>query len=197
MQATHPNSKVDFYFKKAGKWQAETEHLRLLMLNCGLTEELKWGVPCYNYNGSNIVLMHIFKDYCALLFFKGVLMNDVSNILVQQTENVQSARQLRFTNLEQIISMENTIKAYVLEAVEIEKSGLTVNFKDTSQFNMPVEFQTKLTEQPELKTAFENLTPGRQRGYLLYFSAAKLTKTREQRITKYIPQILIGKGLDD
>ena len=197
MQATHPNPKVDFYFKKAGNWQKETEQLRHLMLNCRLKEELKWGVPCYNYNGNNIVLIHIFKDYCALLFFKGVLMTDISNILVQQTENVQSARQIRFTSLEQIISMEKTIKAYVNEAVEIEKVGLTVNFKDTSQFNMPEEFQTKLDEQPKLKAAFENLTPGRQRGYLLYFSAAKLAKTREQRIAKYVPQILNGKGLDD
>ena len=197
------NPKVDFYFSKAKKWQEELEKLRMIVLDCGLTEELKWGVPCYSFftirdkKKTNIVLIHVFKEYCAVLFFKGVLLKDANGILVQQTENVQAARQIRFTNLKEIVKMERILKAYIHEAVEVEKAGLKVPLKKTKEFNIPEEFQKKLDKIPALKTAFHALSPGRQRGYLLYFSTAKQSKTRESRIEKYIPQILGGKGLDD
>jgi uncharacterized protein YdeI (YjbR/CyaY-like superfamily) len=191
------NPKVDFYFNKAGKWKEETAKLRTIILDCGLDEELKWGCPCYSFNKSNIVLIHVFKDYCAILFFKGALLNDANGILVQQTENVQATRQIRFANIMEIVEQEATLKAYIFEAIEVEKAGLTVEFKKTTAFKIAEEFQNKLDAIPALKTAFEALTPGRQRGYLLYFSAPKQSKTKEQRVEKYIPQILNGKGLDD
>ena len=173
------------------------QEIKKIVLDCQLTEELKWGCPCYTNQGSNIVLIHGFKEYCALLFMKGVLMKDPIVILIQQSENVQSARQICFSNLQEIEEMEHILKAYVKEAIEIEKSGLEVEYKKTSEFTMPKEFQIKLDEIPALKTAFEALTPGRQRGYKLYFSAAKQSKTRASRVEKYIPQILNGKGLND
>ena len=191
------NPKVDWYFDKAGKWQEEVERLRKTVLDCHLTEELKWGCPCYTFQDNNIVLIHVFKEYCALLFFKGALLDDPNGILVQQTENVQAARQIRFANIREIFDMEPIVKSYIYEAIEVEKAGLKVNFKKTAQFTMPEEFQNKLDGNPALKTAFESLTPGRQRGYLLYFSSAKQSKTRRSRIEKYMPQILIGKGLND
>ena len=191
------NPKVDFYFSKAKKWHEEIEQLRTIILDCGLTEELKWGKPCYNYQKSNVVLIHGFKEYCALLFMKGALLKDPKGILVQQTENVQAARQIRFTNVQEIVEMEPILKAYIEEAIKVEKAGLEVNYKKTSQFAVPEEFQNRLDESPVLKTAFAALTPGRQRGYLLYFSAAKQSKTREARVEKCVPQILNGKGLND
>ena len=191
------NPSVNFYFTKAKKWQAEIEHLRRIVLDCQLTEELKWGVPCYNLEKRNIVLIHVFKEYCAFLFFKGALLPDPEGILVTQTENVQAARQIRFISVQQILEMEATAKAYILEAIKVEKAGLKVDFKKTTEFNMPEEFLRKLEQNPALMTAFEALTPGRQRGYLLYFSAAKQSKTRDSRVEKYVPQILEGKGLDD
>jgi uncharacterized protein YdeI (YjbR/CyaY-like superfamily) len=191
------NPKVDFYFNKAGKWQEEIEKLRNIVLSCGLTEELKWGVPCYTFQKNNIVLIHVFKEYCAVLFFKGALLKDAKGILIQQTKNVQSARQLRFTNVRGIVKMEPTIKTYIYEAIEVEKAGLKVEMKKTSEFSVPEEFQTKLNKLPALKTAFKALTPGRQRGYIFYFSQAKQSKTREARVEKAIPQILKGKGIDD
>jgi uncharacterized protein YdeI (YjbR/CyaY-like superfamily) len=191
------NPKVDFYFDKAEKWQEELKKLRIIILDCGLTEELKWGVPSYTFQKSNIVLIHAFKEYCAVLFFKGALLKDKKGILVQQTENVQAARQMRFTSVDEIDEMEPLLKAYIHEAIEVEKAGLQVDFKKTKEFDVPEEFQNKLDENPALKTAFHNLTPGRQRGYLLYFSAAKQSKTRESRIEKYTDQILNGKGLED
>jgi uncharacterized protein YdeI (YjbR/CyaY-like superfamily) len=191
------NPKVDFYFSKARKWQEEIEQLRLIVLDCGLTEELKWGCPCYTFQKSNIVLIHVFKEYCALLFFKGALLNDTNGILIQQTENVQAARQIRFTNILEIVEMKAILKAYIFEAIEVEKSGLEVNFKKTAEFTIPGEFQNKLDAIPALKTAFEALTPGRQRAYMLHFSAPKQSKTRESRVEKYMPQILNGKGLND
>lgn len=191
------NPKVDFFFNKAEQWQQEYEELRRIMLECGLTEEPKWGVPCYSVDDKNIVLMHGFKDYCALLFFKGALMKDVVNILVSQTENVQATRQIRFTSADEIVEMENVIKGYVTEAIAVENAGLKVEYKSTAQFKMPEEFQAKLDDNPALKTAFEALTPGRQRGYLLYFAAPKQSKTRTARVEKSTPRILDGKGLDD
>ena len=191
------NPKVDFFFNKAKQWQKEFEELRRILLNCELTEELKWGVPCYTFEDHNIVLIHGFKDYCAVLFFKGVLLKDEIGVLVQQTEDVQATRQIRFTDVEEIVEMEPLIKAYVNEAIEVEKAGLKVEYKETTEFNMPQEFQNKLDQLPELKTAFEALTPGRQRAYLLYFSSAKQSKTREARVEKYKQQILDGKGLND
>ena len=197
MTKTGINPKVDFYFTKAGKWEKEVEQLRMIAIDCGLSEELKWGCPCYTYQNSNIVLIHTFKEYCALLFFKGALLNDANHILIQQTENVQAARQIRFTNLAEIVKMKATLKVFIYEAIEVEKAGLKVNLKKTREYKIPEEFQKKLDENRDLKTAFESLTPGRQRGYLLYFSAPKQSKTRESRIEKSIPQILIGKGLND
>ncbi|MES2140045.1 MAG: YdeI/OmpD-associated family protein [Bacteroidota bacterium] len=191
------NPKVDFFFNKATKWQEEYSELRMLVLDCGLTEELKWGCPCYTSQKSNIVLIHGFKDYCALLFMQGALLKDVKGILVQQTQNVQAARQMRFVNIQEILKIKSTIKAYIKEAIQIDKTGLKVELKKTSEFNMPEEFKIILDDMPELNTAFKALTPGRQRGYLLYFSSAKQSKTREARIEKYIQQILEGKGLDD
>jgi uncharacterized protein YdeI (YjbR/CyaY-like superfamily) len=191
------NPKVDFYFDKAKTWQKEVEQLRTAVLDCGLEEELKWGCPCYTFQETNIVLIHTFKEYCALLFFKGALLSDANGILVQQTKNVQSARQIRFTNLREIVKMERTIKAYIYEAIEVEKAGLKVTLKKSTEYPVPEEFQMKLDKKPALKKAFEALTPGRQRGYLLYFAEAKLSKTRESRIEKYIPEILKGKGLND
>ena len=191
------NPKVDFYFSKSEKWQKEIEKLRTIVLDCQLNEELKWGVPCYTFQKSNIVLIHEFKEYCALLFFKGALLNDANGILIQQTENVQSARQIRFTHIQEIIDLESVLKTYIYEAIEVEKAGLKVELKKTKEFNVPEEFQTRLNEDHNLKTAFHALTPGRQRGYLLHFSAPKQSKTRESRIEKSIPQILNGKGLDD
>ncbi|MCU7551427.1 YdeI family protein [Chitinophagaceae bacterium LB-8] len=191
------NPKVDFFFNKAQKWQEEYEQLRMIVLDCGLTEELKWGTPCYTFQNSNIVLIHGFKEYCALLFFKGALLQDANSILIQQTENVQAARQVRFTNVREIIEMEPVLKAYIYEAIEVEKAGLKVSFKKTSEFNIPEEFQHKLDEIPALKTAFEALTPGRQRAYIFYFSQPKQSKTRASRVEKRMQQILDGKGLND
>ena len=191
------NPKVDWYFDKAEKWQKELAQLRLIALDCGLTEELKWGCPCYTFQKNNVVLIHDFKEYCAFLFHKGALLNDANGILIQQTENVQAARQIRFTNLKQIVEMENTLKTYIFEAIEVEKAGLKVELKKTAAFKMPEEFEIKLAENAALKTAFEALTQGRQRAYLLHFSAPKQAKTRESRVEKCIPQILDGKGLSD
>ncbi|MDB5287725.1 MAG: hypothetical protein JWR05_2674 [Mucilaginibacter sp.] len=191
------NPKVDFYFSKAQKWHEEIEKLRMIVLDCGLTEELKWGCPCYTFQKSNIVLIHVFKEYCALLFFKGVLLHDANGMLIQQTENVQAARQIRFTNVREIVEMKPILKAYIFEAIEVEKAGLQVVFKKTTEFTIPEEFQNKLDENQALKTAFDALTPGRQRAYNLYFSAPKQSKTRELRVEKYMQQILNGKGLND
>jgi uncharacterized protein YdeI (YjbR/CyaY-like superfamily) len=191
------NSKVDGFLGKAKKWREEFEELRKICLDCGLTEELKWGKPCYTYQGSNIVLIHGFKDYCALLFFKGALLKDPTGVLVQQTENVQAARQIRFTNVREVIQMEHVLKAYIREAVKAEEAGLDVSYKKTSQFGIPEEFKNRLDKSPALKGAFNALTPGRQRAYLLYFSAAKQSKTRASRVEKCLQQILNGKGLND
>jgi len=191
------NPKVDFYFNNARKWQEELRQLRKIALECGLTEELKWGVPCYTHDDSNVVLIHDFKDYCAYLFFKGALLKDGKGILVQQTANVQAARQIRFTHVDEIVDQEPTLKRYIKEAIKIEKAGLKVPLKKVAEYSIPKEFQQVLASTPSVKTAFYKLTPGRQRGYLLYFSAAKQSSTRESRIEKYLPQILKGKGLDD
>ena len=197
------NPKVDFYFSKAKKWQEELEKLRMIILDCGLTEELKWGVPCYSFPAtagrqkSNIVLIHVFKEYFALLFFKGALLKDANRMLIQQTKNVQAARQIRFTNVREIVKMKNSLKAYIYEAIEVEKAGLKVNLKKTTEFTIAEEFQKKLDEIPALKTAFDALTPGRQRGYMLHFSAPKQSKTRESRVEKCMQSILKGKGLND
>jgi len=191
------NPKVDFYFSKAKKWQEEFEKLRTIILDCGLTEELKWGCPCYTFEKTNIVLIHGFKEYCALLFFKGALLNDASGILIQQTENVQAARQIRFTNVREIAKMKPVLKAYINEAIEVEKAGLKVNLKKTKEFDIPEEFQNKLNQTPALKKAFNALTPGRQRAYLLYFSQPKQSKTRAARVEKCVQQILNGRGLND
>jgi len=199
MGASNMNIKVDFYFKKAKKWVEEIELLRMIILDCGLTEELKWGVPCYTFEKGNIVLIHVFKEYCAVLFFKGALLKDSKGVLIQQTENVQAARQIRFTNAKEIVKLEKTLKTYIREAIEIEKAGLKVPLKKTKEYAIPEAFQKKLSAKggSSLKKAFMALTPGRQRAYLLYFSAPKLSKTRESRVEKSIPQILKGKGLDD
>lgn len=191
------NPKVDHFLSKATKWQSEFERLRMIVLDCGLTEELKWGVPCYTYKNANVVLIHGFKDYCALLFFKGALLVDTDGILIIQSANVQAGRQIRFSNLEEIVSLEAVLKTYVYQAVEVEKAGLKVELKKTDEYHIPEEFKMKLDEIPGLKTAFETLTPGRQRAYILYFSAPKQSKTRESRVEKYIETILWGKGLDD
>jgi uncharacterized protein YdeI (YjbR/CyaY-like superfamily) len=191
------NPKVDFYFSKAKKWQKELEKLRRILLDCGLTEELKWGVPSYTFQENNIVLIHVFKEYCAILFFKGALLKDAKGILIQQTKNVQAARQIRFSNVQEIVKMETVVKAYIKEAIEVEKAGLKVDFKKTTEFTNPVEFQKRLDEIPALKDAFDALTPGRQRAYILYFSAPKQSKTRESRVKKCMDQILDGIGLND
>ncbi len=191
------NPKVDVFINEAKKWQEEYKKLRTIILDCQLTEELKWGVPCYTFQNSNVVLMHGFKEYCALLFVKGALLKDAKGILIQQTENVQAGRQIRFTNVREIVEIETILKAYISEAIEVEKAGMKVNFKKTAEFSVPEEFQKKLDENPALKTAFDALTPGRQRAYIFYFSAPKQSKTREARVEKYVPQILNGKGLND
>lgn len=191
------NPKVDFYFDKEIKWKQEVAKLRSILLDCPLAEVLKWGHPCYSYQNNNIVLIHEFKEYCAILFFKGALLKDINGILIQQTENVQSARQIRFTNLHEIIEQETMIKAYIHEAIEVEKSGLKVSFKKAEEYSVPDEFQQKLDEMPDLTTAFYALTPGRQRAYLLHFSAPKQAKTREARVEKFVQHILAGKGLND
>ena len=191
------NPKVDWFFDKATKWQKEYEKLRTILLDCGLTEELKWGCPCYTFEKRNIVLIHGFKEYCALLFFKGALLNDANGVLIQQTKNVQSARQVRFTNIREIVKMERILKSYIYEAIEVEKAGLKVKLKKTSDYKIPEEFQKKLNRTPALKTAFDALTPGRQRAYIFYFSQPKQSKTRESRVEKYTKQILGGKGLND
>lgn len=191
------NPKVEFYFSKSEKWQNELRALRTIILGCELTEELKWGVPCYTFQKSNVLLIHEFKEYCAILFMKGALLNNADGILIQQTENVQAARQIRFTNIEQITKVANTIKAYIYEAIEIEKAGLKVELKKPSEFKIAEEFQQKLEDNPDLKTAFSKLTAGRQRAYLLHFSSPKQAKTREARVEKAMDAILLGKGLNE
>jgi len=191
------NPKVDQFLSKSKKWKEEMILLRETILELKLDEDFKWMHPCYSYENGNVVLIHGFKDYCALLFFKGVLLKDKKKILIQQTANVQDRRQLRFTNVNEIIKLRTTIKEYIKEAIELEKSGAKVEYKKTAEFNMPEEFKKKLAKDKKLKTAFEKLTPGRQRGYLLFFSSAKQAATRESRIAKYVPKILEGKGLDD
>ena len=190
-------SKADFFFDNTGAWQQEYTALRDIIQSCHLEEDLKWGCPCYTFNGKNIVLIHGFKEYCAVLFFKGALLKDLKKVLIQQTENVHAARQMRFTNLQQVKKLAPVLKAYVLEAVSVEEAGLKVPMKQTRDYSMPEEFQTALKENVALKTAFEALTPGRQRAYLFHFSQAKQAKTRIARIEKHIPQILEGKGMDD
>ncbi len=191
------NPTVDWFFEKDSKWQEAYKQLRRIVLDCGLTEKLKWGKPCYTFQENNIVLIHGFKEYCALLFPKGVLLEDFDNILIQQTKNTQSARQVRFADVQEVIDQETILKVYIDEAIDVEKAGLEVPMKKTRDFNIPEEFQTKLDENPALKKGFENLTPGRQRGYLLHFSNAKQSKTRKRRVEKYIPKILNGKGMRD
>ena len=191
------NPKVDFYFDKTSKWQKELEQLRRIALDCQLTEELKWGTPCYTFQGKNIVLIHDFKEYCAFLFFKGALLSNADGILIQQSKNVQAARQIRFTNVEEIVEMQTILKAHIYEAIEVEKAGSEVKFKKTEEFILVEEFKKRLDELPDLKKVFEALTPGRQRAYMLHFSAPKQSKTRESRVEKCIPQILDGKGLND
>jgi uncharacterized protein YdeI (YjbR/CyaY-like superfamily) len=188
---------VDGFLKKADKWQDEMTKLRAIILGCPLTEELKWGHPCYAHEGRNVVLIHGFKEYCAILFMKGALLKDPKGILVQQTENVQAARQIRFTNLREIVKLESVLKTYINQAIEAEKAGLEVTYKKTAEFKMPEEFQKKLNENSALRTAFEALTPGRQRGYLLHFAAPKQSQTREARIEKCMDLIFDGKGLND
>jgi uncharacterized protein YdeI (YjbR/CyaY-like superfamily) len=191
------NPKVDAYLRKAKKWQEEMEKLRKIILDCGLTEELKWGKPCYTFEKSNIVIIQGFKEYLALMFFKGALLKDANGILIKPGENTQAGRQIRFTNSQEIVEMEPILKAYIHEAIEVEKAGLKVNFKPTTEFKIPEEFQDKLDEIPALKTAFDALTPGRQRAYILHFSQPKQSKTRKSRVEKYMQQILNGKGLND
>jgi uncharacterized protein YdeI (YjbR/CyaY-like superfamily) len=191
------NPKVDEYISKSKKWTEELDKLRTIILDCQLHEDVKWGVPCYTFQNSNVVLIHEFKEYCAILFVKGSLLLDAEGILIQQTENVQAGRQVRFTNLSRIIELETTLKAYIYEAIEVEKAGLKVDFKKSTEYTIPEEFQLKLDENPALKTAFEALTPGRQRGYIFYFTQAKQSKTRESRVESCIQRILNGKGLDD
>jgi len=191
------NPKVDFFFEKESAWQKEYEKLRKIVLDCGLDEELKWGQPCYTFEGKNVVLIHGFKEYCALLFMKGALLEDPNGILIQQTENVQSARQIRFTGVKEIVKLAAAIKAYIYQAIEVERAGLKVKMKQPTEFAMAEEFAQKLKKMPTLKKAFEALTPGRQRAYLLHFSTPKQSKTREARIEKAIPQIMDGKGLND
>ncbi|MGC4377668.1 YdeI family protein [Fictibacillus sp. Mic-4] len=195
MTDSRKSRKVDGFIKKPKKWKEEFEALRNIVLDCGLTEDIKWMHPCYMYEGKNIVLIHGFKEYCALLFHKGALLKDPHGILVQQTENVQAARQIRFTNVQEIVEMEPILKAYIYEAIEVEKAGLEV--KKNTEWIIPEELETKFEEIPALKTAFEALTPGRQRAYILHFSGAKQSKTRQSRIEKCMEKILAGKGLND
>lgn len=197
MTNSRMNPKVDEYLSDTKKWREEFEKLRTIVLDCQLTEELKWGKPCYSFDGKNIVLIHGFKEYCALLFVKGALLKDPDGILIQQTENVQAARQIRFTGVREIVDIEPVLKAYIYEAIEVEKAGLEVDFKRNTEFIIPEELQNKFDEIPALKTSFEALTPGRQRAYILYFSEPKQSKTREARVEKCIQQIIGGKGLND
>jgi uncharacterized protein YdeI (YjbR/CyaY-like superfamily) len=197
MAKSKQNPKVDFYFNKPNQWKEEMRKLRTIVLSMGLTEELKWGVPCYTLSGGNVVLIHGFKEYCALLFMKGALMKDPAKILIQQTKNVQQGRHIRFTDVGEIVEMEKTLKIYIQNAIEVEKSGVKFVHKSTEEFDVAEEFEARLTKDKTLKAAFEKLTPGRQRGYLLYFAAAKLATTREARIDKYAPMIMKGKGLND
>lgn len=197
MTNSKTNPKVDGFIRKVKKWQEEYETLRNIVLDCELTEDFKWMHPCYTFENKNIVLIHGFKEYIALLFHKGVLLKDTHGILIQQTENVQAARQIRFTNVQEILEKESIIKDYIYEAIEVEKAGLEVEFKKNTDFIIPDEFQTKLDEMPALKNAFEALTPGRQRAYLHHFSEPKQSKTRVSRVEKWMPQILDGKGLND
>ncbi len=197
MTKSRMNSKVNAFLRKSKKWRKEFEKLRMIILNCGLAEEVKWGVPCYTLQKKNIVLIHGFKEYCALLFVKGALLRDANGILIQQTKNVQAARQVRFTNVREIFEIEPILKAYILEAIEVEKAGLKVKYKKTAEFKIPEEFQNKLDGIPALKTAFDALTPGRQRAYIFHFLQPKQSKTRESRVEKCIQQILDGKGLND
>lgn len=197
MTNSRMNPKVDEFLSKAKKWKEEYEKLRNIVLDCELTEEFKWMHPCYTFQNKNIVLIHGFKEYCALLFHKGALLQDAHGILIQQTENVQAARQIRFTNVQEIVAMESILKAYIYEAIEVDKVGLEVDFKKNTEFKIPEEFLNKCYEIPALKTAFEALTPGRQRAYILYFSEPKQSKTRESRVEKCMQQILNGKGLND
>ncbi|MCY8752073.1 YdeI/OmpD-associated family protein [Bacillus inaquosorum] len=197
MSYSRTNPKVDEFLNKATKWKEEYEKLRNICLDFELTEEFKWKHPCYTFNNKNIVLIHGFKEYCALLFHKGALIKDDHGILIQQTENVQAARQIRFTNVQEIVEMETILKAYIHEAIEVEKAGLEVDFKKDTEYKIPEELQSKFDEIPALKAAFEALTPGRQRAYILYFSQAKQSKTRESRIEKYMEKILNGQGLKD
>jgi uncharacterized protein YdeI (YjbR/CyaY-like superfamily) len=191
------NPRVDDFLRRETAWKAEMTKLRALPLACELAEELKWGKPCYTLEGKNIVLIHGFKEYCALLFFKGVLLTDPHKILVQQTENVQAARQVRFRNTREIDEKEDILKAYIRDAIVVERSGSEVAFKKTSDYRTPEELQRELDRNRAAKTAFAALTPGRQRGYMFYISGAKQAKTREARVAKCIPMILRGKGLDD
>lgn len=191
------NPKVDGFLRKAKKWKEEFEKLRAIVLDCGLTEDFKWMHPCYTFDNKNIVIIHGFKEYCALLFHKGALLQDPHGILIQQTENVQAARQIRFTHAQEIADMETILKDYILAAIEIEKAGLEVELKKTTEYAIPEELQHKFNELAGLKSAFEALTPGRQRAYLLHFSQPKQSKTRVSRIEKCVPQILDGKGLND
>jgi uncharacterized protein YdeI (YjbR/CyaY-like superfamily) len=191
------NKKVDAFLRGAKKWRHEFTKLRAIILGCGLTEELKWGQPCYAIDGGNVILMHGFKEYCAVLFFKGALLKDPRGVLVQQTKNVQAGRQIRFTSGQEVARAERTLKAYIREAIELERSGATIAFKKTRAFEMPVELEGRLESNVALSEAFAALTPGRQRGYLLYFTQAKQAKTREARVVKCVPRILEGLGLDD
>ncbi|MEC2113077.1 MULTISPECIES: YdeI/OmpD-associated family protein [Bacillus] len=197
MTNSRTNPKVDDFLNKTKKWKEEFEKLRAIILDCELTEDFKWMHPCYTYNNKNVVLIHGFKEYCALLFHKGALLQDAHGILIRQTENVQAARQIRFTNVQEINEMETILKAYIQEAIEVEKAGLKVEVNNNIELCIPEELQNKFDEIPELKTAFEALTPGRQRAYTLYFSQAKQSKTRESRVEKYVQKILDGKGLKD
>ncbi|MEO5500943.1 MAG: DUF1801 domain-containing protein [Ginsengibacter sp.] len=197
MKENISNNKVDFYFDKPVTWQMEIMELRKILLSCALSEELKWGVPCYIFDQRNIVIIHKFKAYCALLFFKGALLKDSHQILIQQTKNVQAARQVRFTNIAQVRKLKPVIKEYIHEAIDVERAGIKVPIKKTSEYEVPQEFQKEIDKDGKLKKAFKQLSPGRQRGYLLYFSSAKQSGTRESRIKKYIPYIMKGKGLND
>lgn len=191
------NRKVDIFLSKEKKWREEFEKLRAIILDCDLTEELKWGQPCYTYEGKNILLIHGFKDYCAILFMKGALLEDAKGILIQQTANVQAARQIRFNNAREIVKLNTVLKSYIHEAIEVEKAGMKVELKKTTEYEIPEEFQVRLDKSAALKKAFYALTPGRQRAYLLYFSGAKQSKTREARVEKSVKAILKGKGLND
>jgi uncharacterized protein YdeI (YjbR/CyaY-like superfamily) len=197
MPKSRTNPKVDLYISQSTKWQKELQKLRTILLDCQLTEELKWGKPCYTVQKSNIVVILPLKESCALLFCNGALLNDPNGILIKPGENTQAARQLRLTNVQEIVEMESILKAYIYQAIEVEKAGLKVNFKKITEFKIPEELQNKLDEVPALKAAFTALTPGRQRAYFIYFSAPKQSKTRESRVEKCMPQILDGKGLND